>query len=401
MLDPLVRLVADPGASFQDVVTLCSRAEDLRLADIHVAGFLRFHVRELLDLCASDDPLAPRAFMVFSKKNQSLFEGLSEGGAIYCVCESVLSQSPSRAVLSRVCGLFAAAISAGDQSDPRISRILGLMLKHLPEEEPGVEDAIKVILSDERYRVAQNHLVRSGFGCEIVSVIGASLSILRIIATCAHGPIGRALIEAGVVKALVQTDNHGADFWCAVATLASRDEIVADFDELVSDAVTAMSEPYSVPERFRIHAIDFVAAMARHESAALCAKVNMTFVEVLVRLAVQFQDCSNLQAAVFRLVEAGLKWSKCRSVFESYFLPFLIMEAGSKYRTATSANCAALLTKLTPEMKNGLGGKKAQVLIGDCRRNFLVSYEARMKAPYGGKIPGRTPGRWHSENSIF
>ena len=405
MLDPLVRLVADPGASFSEVVTLCSAAESGRLGDAHVAGFLKFHVRELLDVCVGEDELAPKAFMLFAKTNQSLFEGLSDNGAVFSVCESVLAGSPSCAVLSRVCGLFAAGLSFGDQGSERVGKVMSMIVAQLVSEEPGVEDAVKVILSEERFRVAQANLIRRGFAAVIVGAVGGSESIMRVIAFCARGPVGRALVDANIAERLSLVENRGGDFWWAVCALASREEMSKGqrqgFDVFVGEAVRVISEPYSTPDRFRIHAVEFLAAMAKGDSEALAERINMTFVEVLVRLAVQFQDCSNLQAAVFRLAEAGLRWSRSVDVFQKYFLPFVIVEAGSKYRNATSANCAALVVKLTPEIKKGLGGEKIQDRLIDLRKNFLVTYEARLKAPYGGKVPARNvPGRWYSEGFV-
>lgn len=156
-----------------------------------------------------------------------------------------------------------------------------------------------------------------------------------------------------------------------------------------------MTDPYSFVDTFRIYATEYIARMASLQSVVLSPHISMTFVEVIVRLAVQFPDCTNLMGSLFRLAAAGFKWKEHRKLFVKFLLPYIILEASSKVRTSTAAHCAALLLKISDEIRES-GDLESMTVTGmlhECQKKFLTEYSAKMKRKYGGAMqmdPRRT-----------
>lgn len=409
-LGGILKLILNKDTKVEEVLCHGQFADGLAANNLQLIQYLQFHIGEVLDLCFSEESgeMGKRAFLVFSKSSERLLESLSSENGLFTRAKSVVERDGvSMCVISRLAGLLAAAVSEVTDS---MAKAVPIILKLLDFcDNPSVTDMFLCLCEESSLKVQQKYLAAHGFAQALLSHLShetdadRQYTLLAITCACCRGQVlARPLVECGCCQILYSLLSRITDtrvkgsLWQAISSIAHLSgPLIDDIECFIQPALAAMTDPYSFVDTFRIYATEYIARMASLQSVSLSPHISMTFVEVIVRLAVQFPDCTNLMGSLFRLAAAGFKWKEHRKLFVKFLLPYIILEASSKVRTSTAAHCAALLLKISDEVKES-GDLESMTVTGmlhECQKKFLTEYSAKMKRKYGGAMqmdPRRT-----------
>ena len=368
-------------------------------------------MKDLLDLCLSEEEteMTNRAFMVFLRTNQKLIQAFLKDDTFYSHASAIIfSESPSRSAISRVATLLTNMITTFPEKSEECCGFIFKLVEFC--DEPGVFDLIhKICESNSTMYEAQAGLVEANFAGVLIqelkmenSEAQKTVAVLRAISEACENPIMRASVQTvDMMKVMEELMERGDseiknELWGTLVAVVCKEnmEEAVQFIQMAMDNVVDF---YEQVMRLHVFSIEFLTKMISLRSPASKAVFNPQMEQSMVRLIVQFPDCSNLMGAVFRFIKAGIRWREFTVPTLEVFVPVMTAEAGSRVRNAAAAQCMVLLDELDAhrgkekELEAALAG--IDVFDEFCGQR-LKSYRKVMTSNYGGDVEravGKSP----------
>jgi predicted neutral ceramidase superfamily lipid hydrolase len=186
------------------------------------------------------------------------------------------------------------------------------------------------------------------------------------------------------------------DLWWAISVVTCEANQGTAL-EIVKKAISIVGDYYATALRYHIFALEFLAKMMKMKSESLLNCITMQIQEVMIRLIVQFPDSSNLMAAVYRFIRAGIAWDKFTRKLVLFFVPILVIEGSSEVRTASAANAMVLLGELKTHRSFDKILDSSLREVGEFEEFYvsrLAPHNKIMEESYGGsfqKVVPRSP----------
>ena len=371
-------------------------------------------MKDLLDLCLSEEEteMTNRAFMVFLRTNQKLIQAFLKDDTFYSHASAIIfSESPSRSAISRVATLLTNMITTFPEKSEECCGFIFKLVEFC--DEPGVFDLLHQICEpNSTMYQAQAGLVEANFAGVLIQELRAeksdaqkTVAVLHAISEACENPIMRPSVQTvemmNVIEELMQRGDSEVrnELWGTLVAVVCKEnmEVAVQFIQTAMDNVVDF---YERVMRVHVFSIEFLTKMISLRSPASKTVFNPQMEQSMVRLIVQFPDCSNLMGAVFRFIKAGIRWREFTVPTLEVFVPVMTAEAGSRVRSAAAAQCMALLDELDAhrrnekELEDALAG--IEVFDEFCGQR-LKSYRKVMAANYGGDVEravGKSPSSY-------
>jgi hypothetical protein len=372
---------------------------------------LRKHIPSILDLCLSDpdNEDGTRAFLLFARVNIPWVEDFLENDAFYIrVSETLFQPSPDIRIVSRVATLLSHLITTFPEKSEDCCGFVFKFVEYC--DESGVFDLLlKICAPDPKLSGIQHALVQSRFTGHIIDEVNREgiplekkAALLRLLYEASANGIMRPCIQAQEMfnalsqLVLVASECVCDELWRTISVATSESNL-KEAAKLVPVAIAKVGDYYTSVRKYHIFVLEFLAKMMEFHSPSLVECREMQLQEVIVRLMVQFPDCSNLMGPLFRFIKAALYWPKFTKTMVPVFVPMMMAEGTGKVRTAASANCLVLLRKIATDQSIDAGltaELKSVEGFTDFCKTTLVKYLEVMTNEYGGRVetkPGSGP----------
>ncbi|OHT02514.1 hypothetical protein TRFO_30348 [Tritrichomonas foetus] len=377
---------------------------------------MKKNIQEIINQCFSlDAEDGSKTFLLFNKAPTALLNALLIDDIFYTEVSKVFMQpQPPIIIVSRIASILLQIITSIPE---QANDCVGFLYQLLPYlSEPGVFDALySICIPTSQLAAAQNALIESNFPQYIINELNSTndelliSAILRIIKySCENKVLSESFRTNSIIHSLYTLtksdyEKVANELWWAITNMVNSDTI-HKMIIFIPKAFEIIREPYHEMHRFRIFAIEFIAEMLKYKSDGLSDFLNMQVQEVVLRLIVQFPDCSNLMGSVFRLIKHGLIWDFFADSLIEHFVPVMIFEASSQHRSAASARSMKLLKQISTRPKYKETHEKILAKIEsyqDFCNNKLLRYKMIMKESYGGEMTKYQPSRSPSSFLLF
>jgi hypothetical protein len=342
-----------------------------------------------------------RAFLLFTRHNPVLMEGLIENDILFSKLSDALYElSPDIRIISRIATLLSQMITTFPEQS---TECCGFVVKLIEfSDEPGVFDLIEQICAPKSKLTAiQVALLEAQFSEVLMNEVvletaneARMASLIRIIRYSAANPV---LSPGFRTPRILQTlagllgrasPSVAGELWLAASRIVCGSNL-ASAELFLTPAVARVSEYSAAVVYAQMHAVEFLARMLELGAKAAAACIDRALLEVILRLTVQFADSSNYMGAVFRFIRAGILWGPLTELLVAVFVPAMAAEASDTMRTAASAQSFVLLDELEilTHSDHNLATtlQTLDIFTEFCRRE-LKGYRKIMSHDYGGPV---------------
>jgi hypothetical protein len=393
------------AAAFSLVEFLRSQTDlhNVRSRNKTMTRYLVSNCSSLLEyaLSDSDTDLGGKAFVLLSKASRAVVQGLLDADLFFVKATEVLmGRTVSSLLVSRLATMLSTIIA---KQRSCYAESIGFLCQMLPFiADPSVFSLVcSVCGPSPKAADLQAVLARTSFPVLILREFdGESVSSEKLANLCAV--VGTCLknerLQAGfatdaVVARLSQLLQHPDLFvqnhlWEALANLCTTRTCAGMSD--VREAALAMLQP-SVTDLhiYQVCALDFLAKCMQFGPAMFSEMEGFAVLNTILRLMLQFPDATNLVAAEFRCLRAGLRAPQMRMDIVHVFVPILIGSAEARERTAIAAHSRMFLADLEASRGGNADVDRAlreMAAFCEFREQRLLRYMAVLKDAYGGPI---------------
>lgn len=270
------------------------------------------------------------------------------------------------------------------------------LLHHL--DNNGVSEMFTAILSQEPiFSGLQKLMVEADFATIVINTISNTNEdtmpyILMVVRIASLNPIlSKNFHRTDVAKALLdliptQNIHIQNELWRAITALLST-KTVSVLRDAIAPAIEIVGDSYLTLNMFRIFAFDFLGKIILNDSSAIDLIVEGQVLEISMRLILQFSNCSNLIASIFRFYNNGFAFNVIRDWMVISLVPFLVVNASTNEHTAAVAYSYNFLTFLCMKSQSDIHLSKSLSAVSGYTtfvKNILIPYNTKMSEKYGG-----------------
>ena len=355
----------------------------------------------MLNICIFDetaDDVGAKAFLLFMG-NLNLIESLISDDSLRNVsCKVFGQESVSSVAINRLASLFKMVFQ-----NVEIERIQNLfefiLLFWKYSSEPMVFEFLKFIITSNSMEQVQFYLLENdvvNFTFKLLNdtdhdneeMVSSLMKIVTMLGSSSIFMEQFEIIPCNILDSYLNTNINTIknNLWEMIKEITFNFN-VGVMEKYIEIAKEILYDSYSKVNLYIVHCLDFLAKIAQFESDFHFA--DKQFLQVLIRLIIQFPNCSFLINEIFYLIKCLIDNNKTVESVLTNMVPFFCHISTMPEITSASSNCHKILNYITNIMQSNTSIQEILSKLDLYEEYFKYDYkpyQAKLTSNYGGSI---------------